>query len=104
MQDDLVENFSRLPGIGDIPILGHLFRSQGFLSEQTELVIFVTPHLAKPISPDLVKLPTDSFVAPSDFEFYVLGKMASVKKPKPISRRKVIDGGFDNVSFGHKLQ
>ena len=103
IQDDLVEMFSKLPGFGDLPILGHLFRSQSFRSEKTELVMFVTPHLAKPISPDLIKLPTDSFVPPNDFEFYVLGKMNSLSKPEKKSYRKVIDGGFDGVSFGHKM-
>jgi len=62
IQDNVDEFFTKFPGIGDLPILGHLFRSQEFRSEQSELVIFVTPHLAKPISPDLIKLPTDSFV------------------------------------------
>lgn len=103
IQDDLAENFSRLPGLGDIPILGTLFRSQSFQSGQTELVMFVTPHLAKPISPDLIKLPTDSFVPPSDVEFYLLGNMASRKKPESKSHRKSLAGGFDGVTFGHKL-
>lgn len=103
IQDDLAENFSRLPGLGDIPILGALFRSQNFQSGQTELVMFVTPHLAAPISPDLIRLPTDSFVPPSDVEFYLLGNMASTKKPEKKSYRKSLDGGFDGVTFGHKL-
>lgn len=103
IQDDLAENFSRLPGLGDIPILGTLFRSQNFQSGQTELVMFVTPHLAKPISPDLIKLPTDSFVPPSDVEFYLLGNMASMKEPEKKSYRKSLGGGFDGVTFGHKL-
>lgn len=103
IQDNLAENFSRLPGLGDIPILGTLFRSQSFQSGQTELVMFVTPHLAKPISPDLIKLPTDSFVPPNDFEFYILGNMASIKKPEQKSHRKSLGGGFDGVRFGHKL-
>lgn len=103
IQDNLDEFFSKYPGLGDVPILGHLFRSQTFRSDQSELVIFVTPHLAQPLSPDLIKLPTDSFVPPNDFEFYVLGKMNSVSKPEKKSYRKQIDGGFDGVSFGHKM-
>ena len=50
ISDNLRESVEKLPGLGDVPILGNLFRSQQFLSGQTELVIFVTPHLAKPIS------------------------------------------------------
>jgi len=86
IQDNLTENFEKLPGLGDLPLL-----------------VFVTPHLAKPISPDLIKLPTDSFVPPNDLEFYLLGKMSSLKKPEKKSYRKSLDGGFDGVTFGHKL-
>ena len=103
IQDDVDEVFSKIPGIGDIPILGNLFRSQRYQSGQTELVIFVTPHLAKPISPDKIRLPTDSFVPPTDFEFYVLGRMESAQDPQPINRRRNLDGGFDGVTFGHDL-
>lgn len=103
IQDDVNEVMSKLPGLGDIPIFGNLFRSQEYLSGQTELVIFVTPHLAKPIAPDKVRLPTDSFVPPNDFEFYILGRMESAKDPEPVQRRRNIDGGFDGVSFGHDL-
>lgn len=99
----MAESFSRLPGLGDIPILGTLFRSQSFQSGQTELVMFVTAHLAKPISPDLIKLPTDSFVPPNDIEFYLLGRMASADEPETKSHRKSLGGGFDGVTFGHKL-
>lgn len=103
IQDDVDEIMSKLPGLGDIPILGNLFRSQRFQSGQSELVIFVTPHLAKPIEPDKIKLPTDSFVAPNDFEFYILGRMESLKDPEPVNRRRGLDGGFDGVTFGHDL-
>ena len=103
IQDDVDEILSKLPGIGDIPILGNLFRSQRFQSGQTELVIFVTPHLAKPIDPDKIRLPTDSFVPPNDLEFYLLGRMESLQEPETIHRRRSLDGGFDGVSFGHDL-
>lgn len=103
IQDDVDQVFTKIPGIGDIPILGNLFRSQSFQSGQTELVIFVTPHLAKPIEPDKIRLPTDSFVPPNDFEFYILGRMESLRDPEPVNRRRNLDGGFDGVSFGHDL-
>ena len=66
---------NRYPGLGDLPILGSLFRSQQFRRNQTELVIFVTPRLARPYDPDLVKLPTEDFVDPSDVEFYLKGRL-----------------------------
>lgn len=103
IQDDVDQILTRLPGVGDIPVIGSLFRSQEYLSGQTELVIFVTPHLAKPISPDKIRLPTDSFVPPNDFEFYVLGRMESLQEPAAINRRRNLEGGFDGVTFGHDL-
>uniref|UniRef100_UPI002FCBCDFF type II and III secretion system protein family protein n=1 Tax=Pseudomonas sp. TaxID=306 RepID=UPI002FCBCDFF len=62
---------SRFPGLGDIPVLGNLFRSQEFVNGETELVILVTPHLAKPIDARSVRLPTEKFVEPSDLDFYL---------------------------------
>jgi pilus assembly protein CpaC len=65
----------RYPGLGGLPLLGTLFRSQQFQKNQTELVIFVTPRLARSYDADLVKLPTDDFVDPSDVEFYLQGRL-----------------------------
>lgn len=66
---------NKFPGLGDIPILGHLFRSQSFQKGQTELVILVTPKLAKPIKPGDIKLPTDAVTDPSNAEFFLGGKI-----------------------------
>jgi len=68
-------NVSKFPGLGDVPILGHLFRSERFEKGETELVIMVTPVLAKPMNVRPNHLPTDSFVEPSDVDFYLLGQI-----------------------------
>jgi pilus assembly protein CpaC len=52
-----------------------LFRSQDFINQETELVITVTPHLARPMQPEDARYPTDNFVEPSDAGFYLLGKL-----------------------------
>lgn len=70
---DTAEKF---PGLGDIPILGALFRSQEFQKSQTELIIFVTPRLAGAFDPQQAKLPTAGFIEPSSEEFYLMGKMS----------------------------
>jgi pilus assembly protein CpaC len=57
-----------------VPVIGALFRSQQYLKGETELVILVTPRLAKPLPPGGIRLPTDSFIEPSDTEFYLLGR------------------------------
>ncbi len=103
ISDNTREFVDKLPGLGDIPDLGLLFRSQEFRSGQTELVIFVTPHLARPISPGKIALPTDSFVPPSDREFYLMGRMEArdgqARPSKPESSR----GGAEGARFGHDL-
>jgi pilus assembly protein CpaC len=91
---------SRFPGLGDIPVLGHLFRSQEFVNGETELVILVTPHLAKPIDSRTVRLPTEKFVEPSDLDFYLLGKT----KGRQMGRQVPVSLGTSEGSFGHDLQ
>jgi pilus assembly protein CpaC len=70
------EKLSKYPMLGDVPILGTLFRSSEFRRSESELIILVTPHLVKPITSDTpVALPTDDFVEPNDLDFYGFGKM-----------------------------
>lgn len=75
LNDSLTQAVTKFPGLGELPILGALFRSQSYQKGDTELLILVTPHLAKPLAKDRVKLPTDSFVEPSQLDFYLWGRM-----------------------------
>lgn len=75
LKDDLREVVTKFPVLGDIPVLGALFRSSSFQKSETELVIIVTPHLVKPVDMAKQTLPTDQFIEPDDFEFYLLGSM-----------------------------
>lgn len=93
------DSVSRFPGLGDIPVLGHLFRSQEFVNGETELVILVTPHLAKPIDARSVRLPTEKFVEPSDLDFYLLGKT----KGRQPGRQVPVSLGVSEGSFGHDI-
>ncbi len=58
-------NIDKAPFLGDIPILGALFRSTSFRRQETELVIIVTPYLVRPVSGKLAA-PTDGYRAPTD--------------------------------------
>ncbi|TRD10757.1 type II and III secretion system protein family protein [Erythrobacter insulae] len=58
----------KAPGLGDVPILGNLFRSRDFRRGETELVIVVTPYLVKPVNASDIKLPTDGFRSSSELE------------------------------------
>lgn len=57
----------KAPGLGDVPILGNLFRSREFRRGETELVIVVTPYLVKPVDAKDIKLPTDGYASSSEF-------------------------------------
>jgi pilus assembly protein CpaC len=70
LQETMREEASRYPFLGEIPILGALFRSTSFQKDETELVIIVTPHLVKPVNMDGVPLPTDLYQEPDDMEFF----------------------------------
>ncbi|MEF2231455.1 MAG: type II and III secretion system protein family protein [Pseudodesulfovibrio sp.] len=82
ISDQLKENSNRFPGLGDVPVLGTLFRSTDFERNKTELVIIVTAHLAKPLDMARQTLPTDGFKEADDYEFYMLGLLEG-KKDKP---------------------
>jgi len=92
-----VEDF---PGIGNVPVLGPLFRSSAFQNNESELMIMVTPHLASPIAPEDIVLPTDAYVEPSDIDFYLLGRLEGKRKDEDGGTKDI--GGVD-ASFGHSL-
>ena len=75
LKETIQNNITKFPFLGDIPILGALFRSQSFIKNETELIIIVTPHIVKPFDPEKQTLPTDFYIEPDDTEFYLLGLM-----------------------------
>ncbi|MCC6360025.1 MAG: type II and III secretion system protein family protein [Phycisphaerales bacterium] len=65
-----------VPGLGDIPVLGALFRSVEFQSNESELVVLVTPELVQAVSPDQVtSVPGANYVEPNDFELFLFGSL-----------------------------
>jgi pilus assembly protein CpaC len=74
IKSNVTEAVKAFPVLGELPILGALFRSTAFQGERTELVFVVTPHLAKPLQ-GRAKLPTDSFIEPSRYENIVEGRL-----------------------------
>jgi pilus assembly protein CpaC len=82
LQDNIKEQVKRFPVLGEIPILGALFRSSDFQKDKTELMIVVTPRLITPLQPGYT-LPTDAFIAPDRPEFLLEGKMEGSPKEQP---------------------
>jgi pilus assembly protein CpaC len=75
LSEDLREQVAQYPLLGQIPILGNLFRSARYERNETELLVLVTPELAKPMGSDPVQLPTDHFIDPDEVDFYLLGRL-----------------------------
>ncbi|MFA9200393.1 MAG: type II and III secretion system protein family protein [Cypionkella sp.] len=66
MSNNSQNSIDKAPGLGDVPVLGNLFRSTSFRKGETELVIVVTPYLVNPVNDGDIKLPTDGFNAPNE--------------------------------------
>ncbi|MCH2548259.1 MAG: type II and III secretion system protein family protein [Alphaproteobacteria bacterium] len=78
LRDQSETTIEQLPGIGEIPVLGALFRSTDFRRDETELVIAVTPYLVDPLTGDEVRLPTDGFRQSSMMEQFFYGALAAM--------------------------
>src|SRR6056297_1402342 len=76
LQDDFRDNNGQVPWLGDVPVLGALFRSAEYQRSQTELVIIVSAHLVTPTRGDALALPTDRIKLPSEKDLFLNGRVA----------------------------
>ncbi|MGZ3233248.1 MAG: type II and III secretion system protein family protein [Croceibacterium sp.] len=87
MSTNAENTITKAPGLGDLPILGNLFKSTSFQKGQTELVIVVTPYLVNPVDDSEIKLPTDGFRAADASEQFFLNHdnegISGVTRPMP---------------------
>ena len=83
---------SRVPILGDIPVLGVLFRSVRYEEDQTELVVMVTAELVEPLDNGTVRpMPGELHETPNDWELFMEGSLAGATKAgKPLARLKVL--------------
>ena len=108
LKDNVRESADKYPVLGDIPILGALFSSSEYQKAKSELVIIVTPHLAKPLDAAAQRLPTDGFIEPSEAEFFLLGRMegeaseTAPVRPASVTRDAGPASGLEGA-FGHDL-
>jgi len=99
MQNSYNSAIDKTPGLADVPILGTLFKSDGYRRNETELMIVVTPYLVKPVSDSEIVLPTDGFKAANDAERFLLNRNHSGTgddRPKP----QMAPATPTNQSFG----
>jgi pilus assembly protein CpaC len=82
MSEELLGVARRIPGLGDVPVLGALFSSNEYRKNLTELVIVVTPEIVAPLNPDQVPpLPGDEITEPNDWQLFALGLVAGEPDP-----------------------
>jgi pilus assembly protein CpaC len=82
LQDDFTDLSGQVPWLGDVPVLGALFRSANYQRSQTELVIIVTPHLVSPTRGEALSLPTDRVKPPTEAELFLFGKTSTNGKSR----------------------
>lgn len=94
LQNNIRHDINKFPGLGDIPILGTLFRSSRFQRNETELVIIVTPYIVRPVSGPMLAAPTDGLTPPTDKDRVLHGRLyrptprSGEKGPPPLARRQ----------------
>lgn len=106
LRDAHTNDVSKAPFLGDLPIIGALFRSTSFRRAETELVIIVTPYLVRPVSTQMA-LPTDGYRAPTDGQGLVGGQAytgTSGPRPLPVAPAPGMTAGAASAAApGFKL-
>jgi pilus assembly protein CpaC len=102
LQDDFRDTAGQIPWLGDIPVLGALFRSAEYERAQTELVIIVTAHLVTPTSGKVLALPTDRVKLPTEKDLFLNGRVAKGVRNSRGSAGEVARQDF-NGSYGYVM-
>ncbi|MBI1415883.1 MAG: BON domain-containing protein [Limimaricola sp.] len=103
LSDDFTDLSGQVPWLGDIPVLGALFRSAEYARKQTELVIIVTPHLVTPTRGEALALPTDRVTPPSEKDLFLFGKVTGSGNAPTGAAGEVARQDFSG-SYGYVLQ
>ncbi len=103
LQDDFRDLAGQVPWLGDIPILGALFRSADYRREQSELVIIITAHLVSPTRGEALALPTDRIRPPSEAELFLSGRTAVSTTPRSGGAGEVAQQDFSG-SYGYVME
>lgn len=97
LQDDFQGSISQVPWLGDIPVLGALFRSADYQRDQSELMIFVTAHLVTPTRGEALLLPTDRVRLPNETDLFVNGRLTGGSTGASEVARQDFRGGYGYV-------
>lgn len=101
LEDDFRDLAGQVPWLGDIPVLGALFRSANFERRQSELVVIITAHLVSPTRGEGLVLSTDRVRPPTERELFLNGKVArevrSLATPTGEVARQDFSGSYGYV-------
>ena len=104
LQDDFQDLAGQVPWLGDIPVLGALFRSAEYERNQSELVIIITPHLVSPTRGEALALPTDRIQPPREADLFLLGRTADTGRgPTSGAAAEVAKQDFSG-SYGYVME
>ncbi|MCK8464904.1 type II and III secretion system protein family protein [Aliiroseovarius sp. S1339] len=103
IEDDFQDNIASVPWLGDIPVLGALFRSTEYQRAQSELVIIVTAHLVTPTRGEALAVPTDRIRPPSEQELFLFGNTSASNRPKSGAAGEVAQQDFSG-SYGYVME
>ncbi len=103
LEDDFQDLSGQVPWLGDIPVLGTLFRSASYERQQSELVIIITPHLVTPTRGEALALPTDRVRPPTEADLFLFGKtIAGERTPRTGGAGEVARQDFTG-SYGYVM-
>jgi pilus assembly protein CpaC len=97
LQDDFRDLNGQVPWLGDLPVLGALFRSSEYQRSQSELVIIVTPHLVTPTRGEALALPTDRIRLPTERDLFLFGNVTGSEGPAGEVARQDFSGSYGYV-------
>lgn len=99
LQSNNQNAIDQLPWLGDVPVLGALFRSASYQKQETDLAIVVTPRLVRPARPgDIIKTPLDTALPANDADLFLMGKTEITP-----AKARQFAGLPENAAAGHML-
>lgn len=102
IEDQFLDNAAQMPWLGDVPVLGALFRSADYQRSQTELVIIITAHLVTPTRGEALALPTDRVKPPRENDLFLFGRISSSDRGQQGAASEVAKQDFSG-SYGYVM-
>jgi pilus assembly protein CpaC len=107
LRNNNANSVDKAPFLGDLPLIGALFRSNRFRRNETELVIVVTPYLVRPVNAGEIALPTDGYRAANDVDRVLGGQQhesrSGERRPGPVMATPTVAPGLSTAGVASRL-